>query len=181
MRWDHVSPSGLMTKTVVTVTSVDQHDVPSESGTLLDARSTMNLAPIAYRMVHAVRASTAIQKATESSLWSITPYVRHDVLDLLSACSTRRPTMAGGSCVSSNGGRSFGSMAVMGGEDGVWQYPVIGVQGNLGYVARSQSSVISPSYPGSVHTKEVHERMGLHLVGATQVFVRRVSFDNSGR
>ena len=83
VRWDAYSASGWSARTVATVTSVDQHDVPTVTGALFDARSPINLAPIATRNVRALRVSTAFEKEDDGTLWTITPYVRRDVLGIL--------------------------------------------------------------------------------------------------
>jgi len=83
IRWDAYSASGWSARTVATATSVDQHDVPTVTGALFDARSPINLAPIATRNVRALRVSTAFEKENDGTLWSITPYVRRDVLGIL--------------------------------------------------------------------------------------------------
>lgn len=83
VRWDYVSPGGLTARTTVTSTSVNQHDVPTLPAAQFDVRSPVNLAPIAFRTVRATRITTALQKETDVSLWSVTPYLRHDVLQLL--------------------------------------------------------------------------------------------------
>lgn len=83
IRWDYANAEGWTTKTVGTMTSVDQHDIPTLPTALYDARSTVNLAPIAFRTVRAARLSTAIEHDDGTTLWSFTPYARHDVLDIL--------------------------------------------------------------------------------------------------
>lgn len=83
VRWDAYTQSGWSARTVATGTSVDQHDVPTVSGALFDARSTVNLAPFATRGVRALRISSAIEHDDGTSLLSITPYVRRDVLDIV--------------------------------------------------------------------------------------------------
>lgn len=83
VRWDTYSASGWTARTVATATSVDQHDVPTLNGALFDARSPVNLAPIATRGVRAARLSSAIEKESDGTLWSVTPYLRHDVLDIV--------------------------------------------------------------------------------------------------
>ena len=83
VRWDTYSASGWSARTVATATSVDQHDVPTLPTALFTARSATNLAPFATRSVRAVRLSSAIEREDGPSLLSITPYVRHDILDII--------------------------------------------------------------------------------------------------
>jgi len=83
VRWDAYTASGWSARTVATATSVDQHDVPTLPSVLFAARSSSNLAPFATRGVRALRASTAIEREDGPSLFSVTPYVRRDVLNIV--------------------------------------------------------------------------------------------------
>jgi outer membrane receptor protein involved in Fe transport len=83
IRWDTYTASGWSARTVATGTSVDQHDVPTLPLSLFDARSSVNLAPFSTRGVRALRVSTAIERESGPSLFSITPYLRRDVLDIV--------------------------------------------------------------------------------------------------
>jgi outer membrane receptor protein involved in Fe transport len=83
VRWDHVGPDGWTARTVMTGSHVDQQDVPALSAALFDASPSLNLAPIAYRRVKALRASTALERESGPSLWSVTPYARYDDMELL--------------------------------------------------------------------------------------------------
>ena len=82
IRWDGAF-SGFTTKTVLAGSNIDQ----SEEGTLtqaqFDTRQEINPSPIAYRRVRALRLSTAIEKDNGRSLLSLTPYVRHNVLEIM--------------------------------------------------------------------------------------------------
>jgi outer membrane receptor protein involved in Fe transport len=83
VRWDLVAPAGWTAKTVLTGTHVDQQDVPALSVALFDTSRAMNLAPIAYRRVQALRVSSAIERDQGGSLWSFTPYARYGDMQLL--------------------------------------------------------------------------------------------------
>jgi outer membrane cobalamin receptor len=83
LRWDFVAPGGWTAKTVLTGTHVDQQDVPALSMALFDTSRSMNLAPIAYRRVRALRISSAIEHDQGVSLWSVTPYARYGDMQLL--------------------------------------------------------------------------------------------------
>ncbi|HEU4630054.1 MAG TPA: TonB-dependent receptor [Gemmatimonadaceae bacterium] len=83
LRWDHFTADGLTMRTVVTGTDVHQQDVPALSPAQFDATPALNRAPIAFRTVQALRASGAVELERGRTLWSVTPYVRYDVLDLL--------------------------------------------------------------------------------------------------
>lgn len=86
LRWDAVlGTSGWTAKTVLTGSRIDQQDVPAISRAVFDTAMTVNLAPIAFRKVRALRLSSAIEKQAGSSLWSFTPYGRVDDMGLLPA------------------------------------------------------------------------------------------------
>jgi outer membrane receptor protein involved in Fe transport len=83
LRWDHFTAGGLTMRTVLTGTDVHQQDVPAISPAQFEAERALNRAPIAFRKVQALRASSALELERGSTLWSVTPYARYDVLDLL--------------------------------------------------------------------------------------------------
>ena len=84
LRWDFVGgTSGWTAKTVLTGSKIDQQDVPAVSQPIFDTAMTINLAPIAYRRVRALRLSTAIEKQSGASLWSFTPFGRINDMGLL--------------------------------------------------------------------------------------------------
>lgn len=82
VRWDHFA-GAFSARTVVTGSRIDQHDVPALTAAQFDARSPLNRSPIAYRTVAALRASTALELDRGATLWSVTPYVRRNALELL--------------------------------------------------------------------------------------------------
>jgi outer membrane receptor protein involved in Fe transport len=83
VRWDHFGAGGLTARSTVTASRIDQNDVIPSSQAEFDARSPANRSPLAFRAVRAVRAASALEKERGRALWSVTPYARHDVLDLL--------------------------------------------------------------------------------------------------
>ena len=84
VRWDAVlGTSGWSAKTVLTGSRIDQQDVPSISTAQFVSTPGLNLAPIAYRKVRAVRLSNTIEREAGSALWSFTSYGRIDDMRLL--------------------------------------------------------------------------------------------------
>jgi outer membrane receptor protein involved in Fe transport len=84
VRWDAVlGASGWSAKTVLTGSRIDQQDVPSISTTQFSASPALNLAPIAYRKVRALRLSNSVEREAGSGLWSFTSYGRIDDMQLL--------------------------------------------------------------------------------------------------
>lgn len=85
LRWDYdgSSTGGWTARTVLTGSRIDQQDVPAVSQRLFDTAMTVNLAPIAYREVRALRLSSAIEKLSGSTLWSFTPFARANDMGLL--------------------------------------------------------------------------------------------------
>jgi outer membrane receptor protein involved in Fe transport len=84
IRWDAlIGASGWTAKTVLTGSRIDQQDVPSVSRAIFDTAMTVNLAPIAFRRVRALRLSAAFEKQSGASHWSFTPYGRINEMGLL--------------------------------------------------------------------------------------------------
>jgi outer membrane receptor protein involved in Fe transport len=83
VRWDHAAANGLTVRAVVTGTRVDQNDAIAQDSAQFLARSPLNRSPLAYRRVRALRASAAVERQQGASSWSLTPYARHNVLELL--------------------------------------------------------------------------------------------------
>jgi outer membrane receptor protein involved in Fe transport len=82
LRWD-VTGGSWTAKTVLTGSTVDQVDAPSVSAQQFEANPRLNRAPIAYRRVRALRLSTAFERESGASLFSITPFGRINRMDLL--------------------------------------------------------------------------------------------------
>jgi outer membrane receptor protein involved in Fe transport len=83
LRHDLTTSRGLTVRTVLTGTSVDQRDVFPLNATDFDRRPGFNRSPIAFRDVKALRWSTAIEAQRGATAYSLTPFARHNVLDLL--------------------------------------------------------------------------------------------------
>jgi outer membrane receptor protein involved in Fe transport len=83
VRHDVVTDGGISFRTVLTGTRVDQNDVFALNATAFEARPELNRSPIAFREVSAFRWSTAIERERGSSLVSVTPFARRNVLRLL--------------------------------------------------------------------------------------------------
>lgn len=83
IRWDHFRANGLTARTVLTASNIHQNDVPALPTAKFDSIPTLNRAPISFRQVEAVRLSSAIEREQGQSLWSVTPYARYDVLELI--------------------------------------------------------------------------------------------------
>jgi len=82
LRWDGAL-GGFTTKTVLTGSNIDQAEVASLTQAQFDDRPEINPSPIAFRKVEALRFSSAIEKDDGRSLLSLTPYARHNVLEIM--------------------------------------------------------------------------------------------------
>ncbi|WJW75354.1 TonB-dependent receptor [Thiohalobacter sp. IOR34] len=85
LRWDAFLDSGATLKTVLALSNIDQQTAGSSRLLLDDYHNnpTLNYTPISYREVQAARFSVAWEKETSDSLLSVTPYLRHNVMELL--------------------------------------------------------------------------------------------------
>ena len=82
IRWDGAF-GGFTTKTVLAGANINQSEAASLTQAQFDTRQEINPSPIAYRKVQALRYSTQIEKDNGRSLFSLTPYARHNVLDIM--------------------------------------------------------------------------------------------------
>lgn len=85
VRWDRMLESGASLKTVLSSSNIDQQTAGS-SRLLADDyynNPTLNYTPISYRKVSALRISTAYEKESSDTLFSITPYARSNSMDML--------------------------------------------------------------------------------------------------
>ena len=82
IRWDGAFGS-FTTKTVLAGSNINQAEAAGLTQTQFDARPETNPSPIAFRKVQALRLSTAIEKDNGRSLFSLTPYARHNVLEIM--------------------------------------------------------------------------------------------------
>src|SRR5688572_8485342 len=82
LRWD-AAFAGFTTKTVLAGSNIDQSEAAALTEAQFDTRQEINPSPIAYRRVQALRFSSAIEKDNGRSLLSLTPYARHNVLEIM--------------------------------------------------------------------------------------------------
>jgi len=82
IRWDGAF-GAFTTKTVVAASNIDQAEAAGLTQAQYDSRPEINPSPIAFRKVQALRVSTAIEKDNGRSLFSLTPYARHNVLEIM--------------------------------------------------------------------------------------------------
>ncbi len=83
VRWDHTADGGLTVRTVLAGSTIDQRELASIGAADYVARPEHNGSPIGYRGVDALRISAALEKDAGRSMWSLTPYARYGVLDLM--------------------------------------------------------------------------------------------------
>lgn len=85
MRWDAYLDSGATLKTVLALSNIEQQTAGSSRLLLQDylAHPTLNYTPISYRDVRAARLSVAYEKEGATDALSITPYLRHNFMELL--------------------------------------------------------------------------------------------------
>lgn len=85
VRWDAFLDSGATVKTLLTASNINQQTAGSSRLYREDYENdpTRNYTPISYRDVQAVRLSVAYEKETVDGALSITPYVRHNFMELL--------------------------------------------------------------------------------------------------
>jgi iron complex outermembrane recepter protein len=84
-RWDYTGNGGWVAKTTLAYSKVDQQTGANSPLIEDDYRHdpTKNYLPIAFRKVEAMRLTSAIEREFGGTLWSITPYVRDNSMDLL--------------------------------------------------------------------------------------------------
>jgi len=85
VRWDRVLGDDATLKVLATFSNIDQQTAGSSAILLADYLNnpTINYTPISLRKVNAMRLSAAYERETESTLLSVTPFVRDDGMDLL--------------------------------------------------------------------------------------------------
>ncbi|HEY0972320.1 MAG TPA: TonB-dependent receptor [Gemmatimonadales bacterium] len=83
LRWDAFDLRGWTMTSVVTASNIRQQDVPAVDSALYRGNPAFNRAPIAYRTVQALRASSAWELERGATLFSITPYLRSGAMGLL--------------------------------------------------------------------------------------------------
>jgi outer membrane receptor protein involved in Fe transport len=108
LRWDLAPDDKTSVKTVLGFSEIDQETGANSPLVEADYQNnpTKNYLPIAYRKVSALRLSSAIEREFDSSLLSVTPYVRDNSMELLASFRLRfDPT------VSTTENRSYGVLA----------------------------------------------------------------------
>jgi iron complex outermembrane recepter protein len=85
LRWDQAIDDDTVIKTLLSTADIDQQSAGSTRLNEEDYRNNpkLNYIPISYRKVKAVRLSSAYEKSFDSSLVSITPYLRYNEMDQL--------------------------------------------------------------------------------------------------
>ncbi|MEO5331650.1 MAG: TonB-dependent receptor [Magnetococcus sp. YQC-5] len=88
-RWDRAIGDSAFLKTIATFSNIDQESSGSSNITKDDLRNQprRNYSPITFRKVQALRLSTAYERENENSLLSITPYFRHNNMDIMPSWS----------------------------------------------------------------------------------------------
>ena len=84
LRWDQVWGAGVRTKTIVGFTDIDQQTGANSALVLADYLNnpTKNNFAIAYRKVQALRVSTEMDFEQGPTLWTLTPYLRSNAMEL---------------------------------------------------------------------------------------------------
>lgn len=85
VRWDRAIGGSATLKTVATYSNIDQQTAGSSALSYDDYKHnpTINYTPISFRKVTAFRLSSAYEREMGDSLISVTPYFRHNDMDLL--------------------------------------------------------------------------------------------------
>ncbi|MDH5633317.1 MAG: TonB-dependent receptor [Gammaproteobacteria bacterium] len=85
MRMDNTLEGGDTVKTILGYSKIDQQTAGASALSLTDYKTdpTINYTPISYRNVTALRLSTSWDREGAGTLTSITPYLRHNVMDIL--------------------------------------------------------------------------------------------------
>lgn len=84
LRWDQVWGAGLRTKTILGFTDIDQQTGANSALVLADYLNNpkKNNFSIAYRKVRALRVSTELEIEQGATLWTLTPYLRSNFMEL---------------------------------------------------------------------------------------------------
>lgn len=108
LRVDDVMAGGATLKTIVSATDVDMQTGANArlNPTDYHDRPEVNYHSVAYRRVKALRASTAYEQEDGDTLWSLTPYVRANSMDLLASFN-----LASDPTISLTGHESLGMQA----------------------------------------------------------------------
>jgi outer membrane receptor protein involved in Fe transport len=108
LRWDHAFDANAGLKTVFAFSNIDQQTGANSALTETDYHNnpTDNYLPVAYRKVKAFRLSSAYERESGNDLLSVTPYLRHDSMELLASFQLNSDPN-----VSTDENDSFGLMA----------------------------------------------------------------------
>jgi iron complex outermembrane receptor protein len=87
LRWDRAIGDSTLAKTVLSFSHVDQQHVGSVNLTEFARTPERNNIPFSYRVVDALRLSTAIEKEDGDALWSVTPYLRDNSMEIIPSWS----------------------------------------------------------------------------------------------
>ena len=84
VRWDHALSAGVRTKTILGFTRIDQQTGANSALVLADYLNNpkKNNFSIAYRKVRALRVSTELEIEQGATLWTLTPYLRSNFMEL---------------------------------------------------------------------------------------------------
>ncbi|MEO5353823.1 MAG: TonB-dependent receptor, partial [Magnetococcus sp. XQGC-1] len=83
VRVDHALSDASTLKIIASIAEIDQNHVGDMNQQDYDRNPRKNNTPISYRKVEALRLSAAYEQETARSLLSITPYVRHNSMEIL--------------------------------------------------------------------------------------------------
>lgn len=89
LRWDNTISDSASLQTTATYSNIDQESSGSSNITKDDLQNNprRNYSPITFRKVQAFRLSTAYEKEEGDTLLSISPYYRHDTMDIMPSWS----------------------------------------------------------------------------------------------
>ncbi|HEX2166930.1 MAG TPA: TonB-dependent receptor plug domain-containing protein [Longimicrobiales bacterium] len=84
LRWDHGSGATTL-RTILSYSHIDQNTAGTSALPEEEYRTTprLNLTPVSFREVHAVRASAAWERVAGSTLISVTPFARWNAMEML--------------------------------------------------------------------------------------------------
>jgi iron complex outermembrane receptor protein len=83
LRWDRSLPGEATLRTVATFSRIDQTDPSAVSLADFNERPTVNYNPVATRQVEAFRVSSAWEKVSGSTLFSVTPFLRRNSMEIV--------------------------------------------------------------------------------------------------
>jgi outer membrane receptor protein involved in Fe transport len=89
LRWDYALDANATLKSVLAFSNIEQQTGANSALTEDDYHNnpTDNYLPVAYRNVQAFRLSSVYERESGNDLFSVTPYLRHDSMELLASFS----------------------------------------------------------------------------------------------